>query len=486
MLSTEQTTVLSSSAMQHLEVLSASRPEQRPTPPPPPGQTQTNNHLPNRQPPSYQEITESRRQEMVSETNMSGQHTAFTVSAPRQKGLESNITLWQFLLELLMDKSQQHLITWTGFEGEFKLQNSEEVARMWGLRKNKTNMNYDKLSRALRYYYDKNIIKKVMGQKFVYKFVSFPEVVKTEHKIPFRAKMETLEVQANVRPHSYPGVGVNSNNSNDSARIKLEPEDKESARAMSPLRRPHSSEIVVGEDVRHTRVKYEHEIKGNWSSVPNLVFTTSTVVSEEQHHRAAHGHHHHQEELTTTMPPLAPITTSSSAAAYVTEAKMSNEPSLISSSGKLFTTSSPTMTSVTSSRPKPVQLTVPTTLHKPVESPVFTSGGYHHIKMPSPSYITVSSMETSYGPNTPLATPAIYVASPLLGGSGTPLVPLHFWSTLSPLTMSPALNSPNTFQFPTAMFNSSGIPMTSAILPVQPLGTPVLISPTTTKPISVT
>ncbi|VDK20056.1 unnamed protein product [Anisakis simplex] len=36
-------------------------------------------------------------------------------------------------------------------------------------------MNYDKLSRALRYYYDKNIIKKVIGQKFVYRFVTFPE-----------------------------------------------------------------------------------------------------------------------------------------------------------------------------------------------------------------------------------------------------------------------------------------------------------------------
>lgn len=36
-------------------------------------------------------------------------------------------------------------------------------------------MNYDKLSRALRYYYDKNIIKKVLGQKFVYKFVSCPD-----------------------------------------------------------------------------------------------------------------------------------------------------------------------------------------------------------------------------------------------------------------------------------------------------------------------
>ncbi|XP_032365094.1 ETS domain-containing protein Elk-1 [Etheostoma spectabile] len=36
-------------------------------------------------------------------------------------------------------------------------------------------MNYDKLSRALRYYYDKNIIKKVSGQKFVYRFVGQPD-----------------------------------------------------------------------------------------------------------------------------------------------------------------------------------------------------------------------------------------------------------------------------------------------------------------------
>jgi len=51
--------------------------------------------------------------------------------------------------------ANSHLISWTSTDGEFKLHNSEEVARLWGLRKNKTNMNYDKLSRALRYYYDK-------------------------------------------------------------------------------------------------------------------------------------------------------------------------------------------------------------------------------------------------------------------------------------------------------------------------------------------
>ncbi|XP_029012480.1 ETS domain-containing protein Elk-1 [Betta splendens] len=93
-------------------------------------------------------------------------------SNPLINAMDPSITLWQFLLHLLEDQRQRHLISWTGEDGEFKLLDAEEVARLWGLRKNKHNMNYDKLSRALRYYYDKNIIKKVSGQKFVYKFVS--------------------------------------------------------------------------------------------------------------------------------------------------------------------------------------------------------------------------------------------------------------------------------------------------------------------------
>jgi len=98
-----------------------------------------------------------------------------TMATYDAKGFDVNITLWQFLLELLMDQDSRHLISWTSLDGEFKLHRSEEVARLWGLRKNKTNMNYDKLSRALRYYYDKNIIQKVNGQKFVYRFVQFPD-----------------------------------------------------------------------------------------------------------------------------------------------------------------------------------------------------------------------------------------------------------------------------------------------------------------------
>ncbi|XP_035593962.1 ETS domain-containing protein Elk-1 isoform X1 [Oncorhynchus keta] len=96
-------------------------------------------------------------------------------SNPLISAMDPSITLWQFLLHLLEDDSHRHLISWTSGDGEFKLLDAEEVARLWGLRKNKTNMNYDKLSRALRYYYDKNIIKKVSGQKFVYKFVAHPD-----------------------------------------------------------------------------------------------------------------------------------------------------------------------------------------------------------------------------------------------------------------------------------------------------------------------
>ncbi|XP_053199892.1 protein c-ets-1-B-like [Scomber japonicus] len=81
------------------------------------------------------------------------------------------IQLWQFLLELLTDRSCQTCISWTGDGWEFKLTDPDEVALLWGQRKNKPKMNYEKLSRGLRYYYDKNIIRKTAGKRYVYRFV---------------------------------------------------------------------------------------------------------------------------------------------------------------------------------------------------------------------------------------------------------------------------------------------------------------------------
>ncbi|KRX68661.1 Protein C-ets-2 [Trichinella sp. T9] len=81
------------------------------------------------------------------------------------------IQLWQFLLELLMTRACKDFICWTGDGWEFKLVDPDEVARRWGVRKNKPKMNYEKLSRGLRYYYDKNIIHKTAGKRYVYRFV---------------------------------------------------------------------------------------------------------------------------------------------------------------------------------------------------------------------------------------------------------------------------------------------------------------------------
>uniref|UniRef100_A0A8C5BLF2 ETS1-related protein n=1 Tax=Gadus morhua TaxID=8049 RepID=A0A8C5BLF2_GADMO len=81
------------------------------------------------------------------------------------------IQLWQFLLELLLDSACRSFITWTGDGWEFKMSDPSEVAKRWGQCKNKPKMNYEKLSRGLRYYYHKNIIHKTAGKRYVYRFV---------------------------------------------------------------------------------------------------------------------------------------------------------------------------------------------------------------------------------------------------------------------------------------------------------------------------
>lgn len=78
---------------------------------------------------------------------------------PRYKNI---VHLWEFLLELLAQESYKTIIAWSRKEyREFKLKNPEQVALRWGRLKGKKGMNYDKLSRALRYYYQQGIIKKV-------------------------------------------------------------------------------------------------------------------------------------------------------------------------------------------------------------------------------------------------------------------------------------------------------------------------------------
>ena len=94
--------------------------------------------------------------------------------APVKRG---SVQLWQFLLQLLGNKEAETIIEWTKIaQAEFKLLDPEEVARRWGVQKNRPTMNYDKLSRSLRYYYEKGIMQKVAGERYVYRFINYAEI----------------------------------------------------------------------------------------------------------------------------------------------------------------------------------------------------------------------------------------------------------------------------------------------------------------------
>ena len=73
-----------------------------------------------------------------------------------------SLQLWQFLMDLLSKSScYSHVIHWTSQFGEFKLADPDAVSKLWGQCKGKLGMNYDKMSRAMRYYYEKGVLKKV-------------------------------------------------------------------------------------------------------------------------------------------------------------------------------------------------------------------------------------------------------------------------------------------------------------------------------------
>ncbi|KAF8568492.1 hypothetical protein P879_05676 [Paragonimus westermani] len=88
-------------------------------------------------------------------------------------GHRPSLRLSQFLRRLLSNADYNpELICWVDqTKNMFKLVNSAAVAKLWGVHKQKPNMNYETMGRAMRYYYAQNILRKVKGQRLVYQFL---------------------------------------------------------------------------------------------------------------------------------------------------------------------------------------------------------------------------------------------------------------------------------------------------------------------------
>ncbi|XP_013778440.1 ETS domain-containing protein Elk-3-like isoform X2 [Limulus polyphemus] len=353
--------------------------------------------------------------------------------------MDTNITLWQFLLELLLSDQYNHIITWTNNEGEFKLVSAEEVARMWGLRKNKLNMNYDKLSRALRYYYDKNIIKKVLGQKFVYRFVSFPEIVKnSEHRIHFPIKIETIPKTSEHDLHKSCFIPSSAYTSSTSG-------VQRNHQQIPPLDLREHSENVQPR-------KSELEIKYMNSSSHQRQTLTSVVSHQRQTLKSIVSHQ--RQTLTSVVQRLSSQQRTGS---EETGTKQSDEEIEISKlepkeSRSSFVSPAKRIKievdtdSCSTDFPSPKFSSPPISSTRVVPSATTTTP---KIK-PKPPPISAIPCSPVSGFNS-LQTPLVTFSSPFLSQGKTPLISLPLWNPLSPIFLTSPHYSPTTtshFQFP--------------------------------------
>jgi len=88
----------------------------------------------------------------------------------RAPGTKQKITQW--IVSLLRDpRYNPKVITWVNEErGIFQVKNTDNFGKLWGVVRKNANMNYEKLSRAMRYSYTNNELQMVPEQRLTYKF----------------------------------------------------------------------------------------------------------------------------------------------------------------------------------------------------------------------------------------------------------------------------------------------------------------------------
>ncbi|XP_063811525.1 transcription factor ETV7-like [Pseudophryne corroboree] len=92
--------------------------------------------------------------------------------------------LRDYLYQLLGDQRYEAYIKWEDKELKiFRVMDPNKLAALWGKHKNRPNMTYEKMSRALRQYYKINVLKKESGQRLTFRFLISPKERLTSEKL---------------------------------------------------------------------------------------------------------------------------------------------------------------------------------------------------------------------------------------------------------------------------------------------------------------
>merc|ERR1719427_11029 len=150
------------------------------------------------------------------------------------------VQLWHFILELLQSEQLKDIIRWQGEYGEFCIKDPDEVAKLWGMRKCKPHMNYDKLSRALRYYYQKKILYKTKGKRFTYRF-NFRELPAPQNLVPPLPMNSHIHMQHQAATANY--LEIARQNYNNQLQNNTHVNVLRAAAANSALKR-HQAELM--------------------------------------------------------------------------------------------------------------------------------------------------------------------------------------------------------------------------------------------------